>query len=69
MQEREAAMIELRKGRWLLSSQLKVWLLLVGWVAFVTVMHLWLNTKVLDPGSWGQERAQQQFRVGFLPVT
>jgi hypothetical protein len=51
------------------SSQLKVLSLIIGWIALVTVMHLWLNTKVLEPSSWAKERAEHQFRVGFLPVT
>jgi hypothetical protein len=52
-----------------LSSQLKVLSLIIAWVALVTVMHLWLNTKVFEPSNWGKERAEHQFRVGFLPVT
>lgn len=41
----------------------------VVWLTAVTVLHLWLNLNV----KWfrgGQEaRAEDKFRIGFLPVT
>jgi hypothetical protein len=43
-------------------------LLILAWLAFVTALHLGLNTRAFDPGSWRQSGADQ-FRVGFLPVT
>src|ERR1700722_10695378 len=51
------------------SSSRKLLLLILGWVVFVTALHLWLNTMAFDPGSWRPRGAEQQFRVGFLPVT
>ena len=34
------------------------------WLSTVTVLHLWLNLGVFEPG-----RGETRFRVGFLPVT
>ena len=51
-----------------MSSPRKAVLLVLGWTAFVTDLHLGLNTKAFEPSKWRQSGAEQ-FRVGFLPVT
>jgi hypothetical protein len=50
-----------------MSHQLRVLLVLIGWTGAVTLIHLALNTRVLE--FRGETRAGPQFRVGFLPVT
>jgi hypothetical protein len=50
-----------------MSLQLRVLLGLIGWTATVTLVHLAVNTRVLE--GTGDSRAGPQFRVGFLPVT
>jgi hypothetical protein len=50
-----------------MSHQLRVLLALIGWTGAVTLIHLALNTRVLE--FRGETRAGPQFRVGFLPVT
>jgi hypothetical protein len=52
-----------------MSSRLKVLLGVIGWLAVVTLLHLWLNTRVLDFAPAPQGQSEVRFRVGFLPVT
>jgi hypothetical protein len=52
-----------------MSSQLRVFLAVIGWLTAVTILHLWLNTHVLDLGSGQTAQSSVRFRVGFLPVT
>ncbi len=52
-----------------MSSQLKVLLAVIGWLAVVTLLHLWLNTHVLDFASGQKSQTGARFHVGFLPVT
>jgi hypothetical protein len=51
-----------------MSSQRKVLLVVIGWLAAVTLLHLWLNLHVFDAPRPGAQ-AGPRFRVGFLPVT
>jgi len=51
-----------------MSVQLRVVLTLIAWTVGVTLIHLGLNTRVLEYAA-GQAPAEAQFRVGFLPVT
>jgi hypothetical protein len=49
-----------------MSLATRIALAVVGWLAAITLLHLWLNTSVFDgprAGSGGR------LRVGFLPVT
>lgn len=46
-----------------MSTRIKFVLGAVGWLALVTVLHLWLNMRVFEP------RNPDDFRVGFIPVT
>ena len=41
----------------------------IGWLAVVTALHLWLNTGLFGPGSRPSSQGGMRFRVGFLPVT
>jgi hypothetical protein len=41
----------------------------VGWLAGVTALHLWLNTDLLNRASRPLDPGSVRFRVGFLPVT
>jgi hypothetical protein len=41
----------------------------VGWLAVVTLLHLWLNTRVFDGGARSNGHRRAEFRVGFIPVT
>jgi hypothetical protein len=52
-----------------MSLQHRLLLAVLGWLSVVTVLHLWLNTHVLDRSSSSKVHDGQQFRVGFLPVT
>ena len=49
--------------------QLRVWLAVIGWVGAVTLLHLGLNTRLLEFRGAAQGPDGEQFRVGFLPVT
>jgi hypothetical protein len=40
-----------------------------GWLAAVTLLHLWLNVGVFDRRGSPTGPAVRPFRVGFLPVT
>lgn len=42
-----------------------VLLVALAWVMLVTLLHAWLNLRVLESKPMTEER----FRVGFLPVT
>lgn len=44
-------------------------LVAIGWIVFVTVLHLWLNLHVFDADLKHNVKASSPFRVGFLPVT
>ena len=48
----------------------KRWVLVVaaGWIAIVSVLHLWLNWRVFD-ATQPHLGDDARFRVGFLPVT
>ncbi len=52
-----------------MSAPLRILLAVVAWLATVTLLHLWLNTKTLDRILAGPPPAGTKFRVGFLPVT
>jgi hypothetical protein len=52
-----------------MSVKLRVFLAVVGWLAAVTLLHLWLNTHVLDFGAGPAAHTGVRFQVGFLPVT
>lgn len=52
-----------------MTLQRKLWFGVIGWLATVTMAHLWLNTRLLEFGSYSETRDQARFRVGFLPVT
>jgi len=51
-----------------MSFPLRVLFTLIGWTAGVTLLHLGLNTRVLDFNA-APTPNEKQFRVGFLPVT
>jgi hypothetical protein len=51
-----------------MSFSLRVLFTLIGWTAGVTLLHLGLNTRVLDYSA-APTPAENEFRVGFLPVT
>jgi dolichyl-phosphate-mannose--protein O-mannosyl transferase len=51
-----------------MSGKRWVFLVVLGWVGAVTVLHLWLNLHVFDAPK-PEARAGPLFRVGFLPVT
>lgn len=44
-------------------------IVVVSWLAGVTLLHLWLNTHVFDRTIRPNSNAGEQFKVGFLPVT
>lgn len=50
-----------------MNQQLKVAGVIFGWTAFVTILHLWLNTHAFDFSE--KTEAAHHFKVGFLPVT
>lgn len=50
-----------------MSVRFRILLAVLVWLAVVTFLHLWLNTRVLELHGSAQRGAQ--FRVGFLPVT
>ncbi len=52
-----------------MSTPHKVLLLVFAWLTFVTVLHLGLNTRLLEFGSCQHQPANSDFKVGFLPVT
>jgi hypothetical protein len=52
-----------------MSAPLKALFVVLGWLATVTLLHLWLNTNALDTASARQSQGARRFRVGFLPVT
>jgi hypothetical protein len=52
-----------------MSLHLRVWLAVIGWVGAVTLVHLSLNTRALDFRAAVRSSDEEQFRVGFLPVT
>jgi hypothetical protein len=39
-----------------------------AWLAFITVLHLWLNLGAFDPDR-PPRSSGKRFRIGFLPVT
>jgi hypothetical protein len=41
----------------------------LGWLAAVTLLHLWLNVGIFKGGGSRTGRDGKEFRVGFLPVT
>jgi hypothetical protein len=51
-----------------MSSKSRVLLVLVGWVAVISVLHLWLNLGAFDARRPAAHDSLP-FRVGFLPVT
>jgi hypothetical protein len=51
-----------------LSLHLRVWLAVIGWIVAVTLVHLGLNTHALDFQASAHSH-EEEFRVGFLPVT
>jgi hypothetical protein len=50
-----------------MSMQLRIVLTLIAWTVGVTLLHLAVNTHVLEFGS--PPKNEKPFRVGFLPVT
>ena len=50
-----------------MHQQFRVVSVIFGWTAFVTIMHLSLNTHVFEFNK--KNGAAQEFKVGFLPVT
>jgi hypothetical protein len=52
-----------------MTVQRKVLLGVVGWLATVTLLHLWLNVRAFDWSGGRKEADTEEFRVGFLPVT
>lgn len=52
-----------------MSVQRKVLAVVIGWLAVLTLLHLWLNTDVLNSRSGQLGKSSDRFRVGFLPVT
>jgi hypothetical protein len=52
-----------------MSAPLKAFFVVLGWLAIVTFLHLWLNANALDSASARQPQGAMRFRVGFLPVT
>jgi hypothetical protein len=51
------------------TLQRKLALGVAAWLAAVTLLHLWLNTRLFDPASGEPGQGGVRFRVGFLPVT
>lgn len=52
-----------------MSAPLRFLLAALGWLATVSLLHLWLNTSAFAPRSAATDQSGQSFRVGFLPVT
>lgn len=52
-----------------MTLQRKLVLGVVGWLAAVTLLHLWLNTDLLKRAAHRTDPGSVRFRVGFLPVT
>jgi len=52
-----------------MTARLKVSLAVVGWLATVTLLHLWLNLQVWSVGAPRSTPDLKRFRVGFIPVT
>lgn len=52
-----------------MPAPLRVALAVVTWLVTVTLLHLGLNTDVLNLSRRGQGPDVRKFRVGFLPVT
>ena len=53
-----------------MSKRLKIMLSVVGVVAALGVLHIWQNVGFEKLGLGGAKKAgEENFRVGFLPVT
>ena len=52
-----------------MSDRMKVSVAVIGWLAIVSFLHLWLNLGLLESGTSPQDQAKTRFHVGFLPVT
>ena len=50
-------------------SRFRVVLLGLAWLTSITLLHLWLNTNLLNWGSSQAQGADARLRVGFIPVT
>lgn len=52
-----------------MSDRMKVSIAVIGWLAAVSFLHLWLNLGLLDSKTSAEGSAGPKFSVGFLPVT
>jgi NitT/TauT family transport system substrate-binding protein len=52
-----------------MTSRFKVLLAVVGWLAGISFLHVWLNSRLLESTTSKAANGAVRFRVGFIPVT
>ena len=52
-----------------MSDQRKVLFIVTGWLALISLLHMWLNLGLQEKLTSGETQDRPRFNVGFLPVT